>query len=84
MATAPLVCTLLAPGQRYAEPGGHTWRPDRQVTIARLERDRLGLAQVTFRCPNGDELTLYAAQVEAAIADGQLAPIVDHGQSAPC
>ena len=76
--------TFLAPGQRYAQPGEHGWRLDQQVTVARLDRDNLGLPRVTFRFPDGRELTAYAAQVEAAIADGDLAPVVGAGYTARC
>ena len=76
--------TFLAPGQRYSQPGAGAWRADRQVTVARLDRDALGLARVTFHTPDGGELTLYAAQVEAAIAEGELAPVVGAGWTARC
>ncbi len=74
--------TYLAPGQRYAEPGD--WRLDQQVTIARLDRDANGFPRVTFRTPGGREITAYAAQVEAAIAQGELAPIVGTGATGRC
>lgn len=64
----------LAPGQCYAQPGDAP-RLDRLVTIARLDRDAHGLTQVTFRAPDGRELIAYAAQVEAAIDEGFLAPL---------
>lgn len=64
----------LAPGQCYAQPGDAP-RLDRLVTIARLDRDAHGLTRVTFRAPDGRELTAYAVQVEAAIAEGMLAPL---------
>jgi hypothetical protein len=65
--------THLAPGQRYAQPGGA--RRDQQVTIAHLDRDTHGLPRVIFLAPDGRHLTAYATQVEAAIATGVLAPI---------
>ena len=76
--------TYLAPGQRYAQPGGSGWRLDQQVTIARLDRDAYGFPQVVFRDTSGREMTAYAAQVEAAIADGDLAPIVGAGLAVRC
>ena len=76
--------TYLAPGQRYAQPGEHTWRLDQQVTIARLDKDALGVPRVTFLVPDGREVTAYAAQVEAAIADGALTPVVVAGLMARC
>ena len=71
--------TYLAPGQRYTQVGGTGWRLDQQVTIARLDRDRYGVPRVTFRCHDGREVVTYAAQVEAAVAEGHLAPIVAAG-----
>jgi hypothetical protein len=84
MATAASFGTYLAPGQRYTQPDGPAWRADRQVTVARLDRDPLGLTRVTFHCPDGTELTLYATQVETAIADGNLTPVVGTGWTARC
>ncbi len=75
--------TYLAPGQRYAEPGGVT-HLDQQVTIARLDHDRFGVPRVTFLVPDGREVTAYAAQIEAAIADGALAPVALPGALARC
>ncbi len=66
---------LLAPGQRYIQPGTPTWRIDLQFTVARLDRDALGLPQVTFRNSDGQEFTVYTEQIEAALADGQIVPV---------
>jgi hypothetical protein len=76
--------TYLAPGQRYAQPGASGWRLDHQVTIARLDRDPFGFPRVIFHDADGREVTAYAAQVEAAIAEGELAPIVGAGLFASC
>lgn len=76
--------TFLAPGQRYIQPGSVDWRADHQVTISRLDRDAFGVSRVTFRAPDGREFTAYAAQIEAAIADGQLTPIVGAGTIGRC
>ncbi|MDP9366349.1 MAG: hypothetical protein M3Q10_19360 [Chloroflexota bacterium] len=75
--------TYLAPGQRYAEPG-EVAHLDQQVTIARLDHDRFGVPRVTFLVPDGREVTAYAAQIEAAIADGALAPVALPGALARC
>ena len=75
--------TYLAPGQRYAEPGEFA-HLDQQVTIARLDHDRFGVPRVTFLVPDGREVTAYAAQIEAAIADGALAPVALPGALARC
>ena len=76
--------TYLAPGQRYAQPGTSGWRLDQQVTIARLDRDPFGFTHVVFRGADGREVTAYAIQVEAAIADGTLTPVVGAGAFARC
>ena len=75
--------TFLAPGQRYAQPGA-TWQLDHQFTISRLDRDPLGIPRVTVRRPDGSDLVVYAAQIEAAVADGELLPVVGAGQIARC
>jgi hypothetical protein len=77
--------TYLAPGQRYLQPGGVSWRgSDRQVTIVRLDRDHFGFPRVTFRGIDGREVMAYAVQIEAAIADGELSPVVGAGSAARC
>ena len=76
--------TFLAPGQRYAQPDAPAGWPDRQVVVSRLDRDPYGIPRVTFRCPDGREVTAYAAQIEAAVAAGDLAPVVGAGLVARC
>ncbi|MDQ3043668.1 MAG: hypothetical protein M3R06_00755 [Chloroflexota bacterium] len=82
--TAALAGTYLSPGQRYIHAGDTTWRPAAQITIARLDLDPYGIPRVTFRAADGHEVTAYAAQVEAAVADGHIAPVVGMGQLARC
>ena len=79
MATRP---TFLSPGQRYAQLDAPVWRPDRQITIARLDRDRFGLDRVTFKAGDGREFVAYTEQVEAAVAAGALVLVVE-GWSQP-
>jgi len=81
MATASIQ-TYLAPGQRYSQPGGAFGYLERQVTVTGLGFDHLGLARVTFNRLDGEAITLYVSQVEAAIADGELVPIVGAGRVA--
>ena len=76
--------TFLAPGQRYAQPGGAPWHRDRQFTISSLDRDGLGLPRVTVQFPDGRWIVVYAAQVEAAVADGQLLPVAGAGTIPRC
>jgi hypothetical protein len=85
MTTAAGFDTYLAPGQRYTPPGAPTWRSDRQMLVTRLDRDLYGLPRVTFHCgADGTEVILYATDVETAIADGQLTPVVGTGWTARC
>jgi hypothetical protein len=69
--------TFLAPGQRYAQIDAPIWRSDRQITIARLDRDSFGLDRVTFKSGDGREYIAYTEQVEAAVAAGALVPVVE-------
>ncbi len=64
--------TYLTPGQRFQSSDGLL----ADLTVARLVRDRLGLLHVTLRADDGHEISAYAEQVEAAIAEGQLTPLV--------
>ena len=76
--------TFLTPGQRYAAPGSAPWRADGQITIVALDWDERGVCRVRYRCPSGPTLTLRAAELEAAIAGGQLVPVVGAGALACC
>ena len=69
--------TFLAPGQRYVQIDAPAWRPDRQYTIARLDRDLSGLARVTFTSGDGQEHVASTEQLEAAVIAGALIPIVE-------
>jgi len=82
--TAALSTTYLAAGQRYTYAGDTAWRAAAQITIARLDVDQYGIPRVTFRAADGHEVTAYAVQVEAAVADGHIAPVVGMGQLARC
>jgi hypothetical protein len=63
------------PGQRFCQFDGR--RDEEVVTVVRLDRDPMGLSQVVFQAPGGREICAYAAQIEAAIAAGHLAPADD-------
>lgn len=77
--------TYLAPGQRYLQPGNPSRRgSDHQVTIVRLDYDHFGFPRVTFRVADGREVTAYAVQIEAAIEDGALSPVVGAGMAVAC
>jgi hypothetical protein len=75
--------TFLRPGQRYAKPECSPWRADQQVVLAWVARDHDGVERVTYACPGGDWLTGPAAQLEAAIAAGEVVPIAPTGEL-PC
>lgn len=66
--------TYLMPGQRFTpldvENGS-------SLTVARLVKDHLGLLHVTLRDERGREISAFAEQVEAAIAEGHLVPAGD-------
>lgn len=64
--------TFLSPGQRFQTDD----TPDSDITVARLVTDRLGLLHVTLRYDNGHEISAFAEQIEAAIADGHLSPVM--------
>jgi hypothetical protein len=64
--------TYLTPGQRFQSSDGLL----ADLTVARLVTDRLGLLHVTLRADDGHEISAFAEQVEAAIAEGQLTPLV--------
>jgi hypothetical protein len=76
--------TYLAPGQRYVSSGGAAWRADRQVTILRVGHDLSGLLRVAYRSANGHQVVEPAAQFEAAVANGQMVPVVGAGFLARC
>jgi hypothetical protein len=76
--------TYLAAGQRYTPTGSAGWRADRQVTILRVGRDLQGIARVAYRCPNGHQVVEPVSQFEAAVAAGQLVPVVGAGYFGRC
>jgi hypothetical protein len=76
--------TYLAPGQRYAPSDSPAWRADRQLTVLAVGRDPRGTMRVAYRCPDGHQVVEPAAQFEAAVASGQLVPVVGAGFLASC
>ena len=83
MATPPSArsgfSTILTPGQRFQSADGLL----HNLTIARLVTDRMGLLHVTLRADDGHEISAFAEQVEVAIAEGQLTPLVPQPQLMP-
>ncbi len=70
--TRPRFQTILSPGQRFHA----TDSTPAELTVARLVTDRFGLLHVTLRSSDGREISAFAEQVEAAIAEGHLTPLV--------
>jgi hypothetical protein len=68
--------TYLTPGQRFESADGLL----HDLTVARLVTDRLGLLHVTLRTDDGHEISAFAEQVEVAIAEGQLMPLMTQPQ----
>jgi len=71
-ASKPGTRTILSPGQRFQQADHLT----SELTVARLVTDRLGLQHVTLRASDGREISAFVEQVEAAIAEGQLTPVL--------
>lgn len=65
----------IIPGQRFRQFDGLA--QDQVVTVSRLDQDPWGLRQVIFATPAGREICAYPAQIEAAIAAGELFPADD-------
>jgi hypothetical protein len=65
--------TYLSPGQRFHSAD----RLTKDLTVARLVTDNLGLLHVTLRADDGREISAFAEQVEVAIAEGHLMPVHD-------
>lgn len=66
--------TYLAPGQRFESLEDVGVMSGRSLTVSRLVKDQLGLLHVTLRDERGREISAFAEQVEAAIAEGHLFP----------
>lgn len=67
--------TFLSPGQRFQSADVFTGGDNAELVVSRLVRDPLGLLHVVLRAQDGREISAYVEQVEAAIAEGHLAPI---------
>lgn len=67
--------TILSPGQRFESIDPIPADRHPELVVARLVRDRFGLLHVTLRTSEGREISAFADQVEAAIADGHLRPV---------
>lgn len=63
------------PGQRFRSSDLFGERAEGELVVSRLVRDPLGLLHVVLRDQASREISAYAEQVEAAIAEGHLAPL---------
>ncbi len=68
--------SYLSPGQRFLADDLMSTFGSHELTVARLVRDHLGLLHVTLRTDDGREISAFAEQVEAAVAEGMLQPLV--------
>jgi hypothetical protein len=75
--------TYLAPGQRYIRTS-HGWSTNAAVTILRVGPDASGLVWVIYGAPDGEESARPASRFEAAIAAGEIIPIVAAGTVGRC
>ena len=71
--------TFLTPGQRYAKPGISAWRTEDHITIIHVGRWGDGVTRVTYRRPDGGEITGEVAGLEAAVLEGKIVPIAADG-----
>lgn len=67
--------TFLSPGQRFIASDLITNRGTGELTVSRLVHDRFGFLHVTLRADDGRDISVFAEQVEVAIAEGHLSPI---------
>lgn len=66
--------TYLTPGQQLASSEWAGGKASESLVVTRVVKDRLGLLHVTLRDDRGREISAFAEQVEAAIAEGHLVP----------
>lgn len=65
----PCRFTFLSLGQQYTTAGEAGF-----MAVARLTCDPFGMLHVTLRMEDGREVSAFAEQIEAAIAEGQIVP----------
>lgn len=65
----------IALGQRFYQFDGRN--QDELVTVIGLDEDALGCSRIIFQAECGREIRAYAAQIEAAVAEGDLTPADD-------
>ena len=76
--------TFLAAGQRYIRADLASWRADQQITVVQVESDRNRCARVTYRNPNGREVSGSAAEFEVSVMVGEIVPVAGFGVIVNC
>jgi hypothetical protein len=67
--------TFLSPGQRFIADDIFSTTGSRDVTVARLVRDDLGMLHVVLRDEDNREISAFVEQIELAIELGNLQPV---------
>lgn len=75
ISTAQNFSTFLSPGQRFVADDLFSSSGSRDVTVARLERDDLGMMHVVLRDADNREISAFVEQIELAIELGNLQPV---------
>lgn len=75
--------TFITPGQKF-ESAENSELGNEPLTVSRLVRDRLGLMHVTMRTGSGREISAFVEQVEIAVSEGHLVPVIGSESSIAC
>lgn len=67
--------TFLSPGQKFIADDLFSATGSRDITVARLVRDELGMMHVVLRDADNREISAYVEQIELAIELGNLQPV---------
>ena len=67
--------TFLAPGQKFIADDLFSSSGSRDVTVARVVRDELGMMHVVLRDEDSREISAFVEQIELAIEMGILQPV---------
>jgi hypothetical protein len=71
----PTSSTYLSPGQKFIADDIFSTTGSRDVTVARLVRDDLGMLHVVLRDEDNREISAFVEQIELAIELGNLQPV---------
>jgi hypothetical protein len=70
-----ITSTFLSPGQKFVADDIFSSTGSRDVTVARLVRDDLGMLHVVLRDEDNREISAFVEQIELAIQLGNLQPV---------